>query len=220
MSAPIFAADTLSSQRLYACAGFYSGKLDGVWGPKTDAAADEWEDDFRARQERFGEHHPRTEACLRTVLPATQELLRMLLETAEAAEISVRVISGTRSYVEQDRLYAQGRTAPGPKVTNARGGQSLHNFGLAGDVGVFEAGAYLPESPLYGKLGLLFRERLDPIGEWGGDWRKPDRPHYQVRTGLLLSELRKRFEAGKLHLPVLAPPLFVAAEGDLSRSEA
>jgi peptidoglycan L-alanyl-D-glutamate endopeptidase CwlK len=205
MSAPIFAADVLSSQRLYSCAGFYAGKLDGVWGPKTDAAADAWEQDFRGRRDRFDEQHQRTEGALRTVLPAAQELLRRLLETAEAAGIGVRVISGTRSYLEQDRLYAQGRTLPGLRVTNAKGGQSLHNFGLAGDVGIFAAGAYLPESPLYGKLGLLFKERLGSIGEWGGDWSKPDRPHYQVRTGLGLAELRRRFERGTLRLPIVVP---------------
>lgn len=40
---------------------------------------------------------------------------------------------GERSYAESDALYAQGRTAPGRIVTNARGGQSAHNFGIAID---------------------------------------------------------------------------------------
>ena len=40
---------------------------------------------------------------------------------------------GTRTYEEQNALYAQGRTAPGKIVTNARGGQGAHNFGLATD---------------------------------------------------------------------------------------
>lgn len=40
---------------------------------------------------------------------------------------------GFRTVEEQDELYAQGRTKPGLKVTNARGGQSQHNFGLAID---------------------------------------------------------------------------------------
>lgn len=37
-----------------------------------------------------------------------------------------------RSNAEQDILYAQGRTAPGPRVTKARGGQSAHNYTLDG----------------------------------------------------------------------------------------
>jgi hypothetical protein len=40
---------------------------------------------------------------------------------------------GLRTFQEQDALYAQGRTAPGMIVTNARGGFSWHNFGLAAD---------------------------------------------------------------------------------------
>nr|WP_295770097.1 M15 family metallopeptidase [Rhodoferax sp.] len=41
-----------------------------------------------------------------------------------------------RSCAEQDALYAQGRTAPGNKVTNAKSGDSNHNFGIAFDIGV------------------------------------------------------------------------------------
>ena len=44
------------------------------------------------------------------------------------------VTQGRRTIAEQDRPYAQGRTSPGPKVTNAKGGSSPHNFGLAVDM--------------------------------------------------------------------------------------
>lgn len=40
---------------------------------------------------------------------------------------------GLRTVEEQDALYAQGRTTPGPKVTNAVGGQSPHQYGCACD---------------------------------------------------------------------------------------
>lgn len=40
---------------------------------------------------------------------------------------------GWDSYGKQMELWAQGRTRPGPIVTNAKGGQSAHNFGLAMD---------------------------------------------------------------------------------------
>jgi hypothetical protein len=39
-----------------------------------------------------------------------------------------------RSIAEQDALYAKGRTEPGEVVTQAKGGQSPHNHGLAVDV--------------------------------------------------------------------------------------
>ncbi|SVE43245.1 uncharacterized protein METZ01_LOCUS496099, partial [marine metagenome] len=43
------------------------------------------------------------------------------------------VVHTLRTYAEQDDLYEQGRTEPGKIVTNARGGKSWHNFGLAID---------------------------------------------------------------------------------------
>lgn len=39
-----------------------------------------------------------------------------------------------RTHEEQDSLFAQGRTKPGKIVTNAKGGQSIHNYGLAFDI--------------------------------------------------------------------------------------
>ena len=39
-----------------------------------------------------------------------------------------------RTFKEQDDLYAIGRTKPGAKVTNAKGGYSFHNYGLALDI--------------------------------------------------------------------------------------
>lgn len=41
--------------------------------------------------------------------------------------------SGDRTFEHQDRLYAQGRTLPGGIVTNARSGESPHNYGMATD---------------------------------------------------------------------------------------
>ena len=38
-----------------------------------------------------------------------------------------------RTNAEQDALYAQGRTKPGPVVTYAKAGESYHNYGLAID---------------------------------------------------------------------------------------
>ena len=38
-----------------------------------------------------------------------------------------------RTFAEQDELYAQGRTKPGKRITNAKGWQSLHNYGVAID---------------------------------------------------------------------------------------
>lgn len=116
--------------------------------------------------------------------------------------LDVRIISGTRTYVEQDALFRKGRFGnPGPKVTNARGGQSNHNFGLAWDIGLFEGGKYITAVKKYKELANLVMGVL-PNLEWGGNWQSfQDVPHYQHRAiADSVSEVRKLFEQGKAYL--------------------
>lgn len=112
-------------------------------------------------------------------------------------------ISGFRSYEEQAALYFQGRTSPGPRVTNARPGQSLHNFGLACDLvrdGVLDRRGlqpdYRPES--YEILGVCAAQ----VGlEWGGGWKLKDFPHVQFRgcdSPARLRAVKKAFDEGGL----------------------
>lgn len=146
---------------------------------------------------------PRSETNIATLLPEVHPYARSLVERAAALGITIRIISGTRSYAEQDALYAKGRSAPGPRVTNARGGYSNHNFGIAFDIGVFEGTAYRGESPKYKAVGAIGLE----LGlDWGGNWRSfRDEPHYQLRPpwaaelteSQMLAELRARKAAGK-----------------------
>lgn len=140
----------------------------------------------------------RTEKNIATLHPKAQAAARQFMAKAvpamKAAGIDVKIICGTRTYAEQDKLFAQGRTAPGRIVTKARGGFSNHNFGIAWDIGLFKGGAYLEESPYYRQLGSLG----ESVGlEWGGRWvSMPDEPHYQLRTGLTLAQLRERVAKG------------------------
>lgn len=144
----------------------------------------------------------RSEANIATLLPEVQPIARALVQKAATAGIQIKVISGTRSYEEQDALYAQGRTAPGLIVTKARAGYSNHNFGIAFDIGVFEGRRYLPESPKYKAVGAL---GIDLGLEWGGSWKSlTDEPHFQLRPEwardmnerTLLAGLREREAAG------------------------
>ena len=140
----------------------------------------------------------RSERNIATLHPRAQEKAREFMALAvplmAAQGAVVKVISGNRTYAEQDELYAQGRTKPGRKVTNARGGWSNHNWGTAFDVGIFKNGKYLDESPLYRSLGALALE-LDL--EWGGSWKFCDEPHFEVRTGLTMEEKRNRRAIGQ-----------------------
>jgi peptidoglycan L-alanyl-D-glutamate endopeptidase CwlK len=131
-----------------------------------------------------------------TLHPSLQPLATKLIETAVAQGITAKVISGLRSYQEQNELYAQGRTKPGKIVTKAKGGQSWHNFGTAFDIGIFsdDGKKYYGESPHYktcGKIG-------ESIGlEWGGAWKSfKDEPHFQLKLGLTISQLHNRKMSG------------------------
>lgn len=145
----------------------------------------------------------RSEKTIATLLPKVQPYARSLVQRAAGLGITLKVISGLRSYAEQDALYAQGRSAPGPKVTNARGGYSSHNFGIAFDVGVFEGSKYIPESPKYDAVAALGQE----LGlEWGGSWKSiVDKPHWQLRPGwaegmaesVMLAEMRASVKRGE-----------------------
>ncbi len=140
----------------------------------------------------------RTERNIATLLPKAQELARKFMEiavpTMQRSGCEVRIIGGTRTYAEQDAIYAEGRTKPGPIRTKARGGFSLHNFGIAFDVGIFKGKAYLGDSPLYAVLGAIGQK----VGlEWGGSWQFSDEPHFQVKTGLALAQMRERKASGQ-----------------------
>jgi peptidoglycan L-alanyl-D-glutamate endopeptidase CwlK len=96
----------------------------------------------------------------------------------QAVGLDVQVSSGRRSRVEQETLYAIGRTKPGKIVTNARFGESAHNFGLAVDVFVRvkdARGGYKADwSPsLYEKLWAAAQAAgLDAAGlAWAGNWK-------------------------------------------------
>ena len=149
----------------------------------------------------------RSEKNIATLLPDVQPIARALVQKAASNGIVIRIISGSRTYAEQDALYAKGRTAPGNRVTNARGGYSNHNFGIAFDIGVFSGNSYQPESPKYKAVGVL---GLDVGLEWGGNWTSiVDQPHFQLRpawaSGMtekdMLAELRDRVAAGKPVFP-------------------
>ena len=145
----------------------------------------------------------RSEKAISTLLPEVWPFARALVQRAAQGGIVIKVISGLRTYAEQDALYAQGRTKPGRIVTKARGGYSNHNFGIAFDIGVFEGAKYLPESPKYKAVGAL---GMDLGLEWGGNWKTiVDEPHFQLRPTWaadlaerdMLAELRTRHESGE-----------------------
>lgn len=214
MSKPFDKAEILFRQRLLKCCGFYAGKLDSDWGPKTEAAETAYQAAAAALITEFGEFDPRTENNIRTLHIRAQRAARQFMAAVAGGPHVIKIISGTRTYAEQDALYAKGRGlfSSEKKVTNARGGESNHNFGVAWDIGIFEnGGRYMngdkpQDGPAYAAIGQLVKDSatLGPILEWGGIWRTmPDPPHYQLKTAVTGKAIRKLFEAGTpYHLEV------------------
>jgi peptidoglycan LD-endopeptidase CwlK len=203
MSTRLFEDDVVFLQRLLKSAGFYTDTIDGIWGANTDRAVNAFEARFTEIADTLGVFDARSERGIRTLHPKAQKLARQSLKIIRDAGINARIISGTRTYAEQNVLFKQGRFGnPGKIVTKARGGQSNHNFGIAWDLGIFTAsGAYLEESPLYKKAGqTALAAGFDKL-EWGGNWTSiVDQPHYQHVTGMLISKVQEKFESGNPYI--------------------
>lgn len=197
MSVKLFPDDILFLQRILASSGFYKGPLNGKWSAAVDAA----EEAFFAEGERikgqFGAFDPRSEGNITTLVPAAQIKARQFLAAVANQPLTYRIISGTRTYAEQDALEKKR-----PRVTKAKGGQSNHNFGIAWDVGIFQDGKYFTgdtpkEDKAYVALGALIKANVPGV-EWGGDWSTfVDKPHYQLKTGKSVTEIRTLLEKGK-----------------------
>lgn len=197
----IFKDDPLFFQRLAKSAGLYTGLLDGDWGTLTQAAADAWDKLAKGHATTYGTFDPRTEENISTLVPKAQRAARMFLVAAKPFKFQVKILSGTRTYAEQTKLYNQGRTAPGNRVTNAKAGSSNHNFGIAFDVGIFDGKTYFTGStPANSKPYVDLRnltKKAVPELDWGGDWKSiKDQPHYELRTGMSTSQVRAALEKG------------------------
>ena len=119
-----------------------------------------------------------------------RELIRRM---SEEHGFFVGVSSTYRDRAFQDHLFAQGRTRPGNIVTNARGGQSIHNhmsprMSLAFDIFLNIRGQEWSNPNFFATAGRIW---VEMGGEWGGNWLSfPDRPHFQYTGGLSLASLQ------------------------------
>lgn len=125
--------------------------------------------------------------------PVVEHFRDQLVAIMAAFGKEVIVTDAYRSIEEQDALYAIGRTKPGTIVTNAKGGDSFHNWRCAFDVAFVKNGKpSWDESHPWEVLGTVGKV----LGlEWGGDWTGlVDRPHFQYTAGYTLAD----FKAGRV----------------------
>ena len=146
------------------------------------------------------EIHDQNETKINKLHPQFQDKVRKFIKKVyEQHQIKLRIVQGYRTYREQDELYAKGRTMPGSKVTNAKGGQSNHNFGLAIDVfPIWQDGRIHMEDDAENirLLKLIAHVGIEEGLAWGGNWRKfKDYPHFELKVGKNMAQLRAAVKA-------------------------
>mgnify|MGYP007100044882 FL=1 len=164
----------------------------------------------RITLERISTLHPKIR---QRVLDAYTHINNKLLGKG----VRLRFAYTTRTNEEQNELYAQGRTklfdSKGKrlgKVTNAKGGESIHNYHLAWDIvllldkngdGVFEEASWntVLDFDKDGKADWMeCVEYFKSIGaKWGGDFQSiVDKPHFEMTFGHSWRTLKQMFDNG------------------------
>jgi peptidoglycan L-alanyl-D-glutamate endopeptidase CwlK len=128
-------------------------------------------------------------ANLNLLKPKVKTLALELQKRAKEAGVDIIFTCTARTRAAQDKLYAKGRTLPGKIVTRAKGGESMHNYGVAFDIcPVVNKKAVWNDVELFNKIGKIGMA----IGlEWGGTWKKfIDKPHFQYTAGYGLEDFK------------------------------
>jgi peptidoglycan L-alanyl-D-glutamate endopeptidase CwlK len=203
MSYQLFKQDITFYQRFLKAGGFYHGAIDGRWGPVTNQSDADFTAETNSLAEKYGTFDPVSETNIASLLPKAQIEARKFLQIAKDNHTDVRILSGTRTYGEQNALYAHGRRGNNlPIVTKARGGQSNHNFGIAWDIGLFDnRGNYISKDGGYKAFAAIVLPLMNTI-EWGGNWISfKDYPHYQLKPVTeKVSAIRELFEDGEVYV--------------------
>jgi peptidoglycan L-alanyl-D-glutamate endopeptidase CwlK len=124
--------------------------------------------------------------------PKVASLCSTFIEACKQEGIDILITSTYRDEESQQVLYNQGRTTPGKKVTNAKPGQSFHNWKVAFDFVPLVAGkAQWNDISLFKRCGEIAKSHGL---EWAGDWVSfKEYAHCQYTSGLSL----KDFQEGK-----------------------
>ena len=140
---------------------------------------------------------PSSEKRLQQLHPALASAVRAIIADLAAQGMVVEVVQGLRTFAEQDDLYAKGRTKPGAIVTQARGGESNHNFGLAVDLCPFTKDKPDWNAPM-GVWAAIGASAAARGLEWGGQWKKfLDKPHVQL-PAMTVKECARCYQSGGL----------------------
>ena len=126
---------------------------------------------------------------LKDLDPYVAGLAKQFIAACKKQGIDLLVTSTYRDNESQNALYAQGRTKAGRIVTNAKAGQSFHNYRLAFDVvPIVNGKPQWNDFRTFQKIGAIGKS----IGlDWAGDWRTfKELAHFQWTGGLSLAQLK------------------------------
>ncbi|WP_310027977.1 M15 family metallopeptidase [Flavobacterium arsenatis] len=137
--------------------------------------------------------------------PSVREEVTQIIAQCDKAltgKAKIRITQGLRNNAEQDAMYAQGRTAPGKKITNAKGGQSIHNYGFAVDICLIIEGKTASWDTKKDWDNDKIADWYECVKifalygwEWGGNWKTfKDMPHFEkgnFNSWRKLSKLKK-----------------------------
>ncbi len=148
-------------------------------------------------QERIKKLHP-------TVRDEVEKII-CECNNALTGNARIRISQGLRTFKEQDDLYAQGRTTKGKKVTNAKGGQSIHNFSLAVDIVLIIDGKTASWDINKDFDGDNVSDWMECVAifkkhgwNWGGDWITfKDYPHFEKTFGNTAKQLNYKLNNGE-----------------------
>ena len=181
-------------------------KADGIAGPKTWNKLAKYEqsspnskdsthngDKSWIDKKTWDEHTDNKISTLHPLVRAT--IIQFIISAEKELGKRLRITSALRTVKKQNKLFAQGRTRPGKIVTNAKGGKSYHNFGLAVDIVEIKNKKALWNNPDWDKIAELGKS----LGlEWGGDWVSfTDKPHFQLSFGKSTAKLFSLYKKGK-----------------------
>lgn len=122
------------------------------------------------------------------LLPVVKAKAEAFIAACHAHGIDILVTSTYRDFESQTALYNQGRTTKGNIVTNAKAGQSFHNFKCALDFAPLKNGKIdWNDTATFTKCG----EIAETVGlEWAGRWKSfKELAHVQYTGGLTLAQL-------------------------------
>ena len=111
--------------------------------------------------------------------PELREICDTFVTECKKQGLIVGISETFRTKAEQDALYAQGRTAPGSIVTNAKYPYSAHCWGVAFDIYRNDGkGAYNDTDGWFARCGAVGKK----LGLfWGGDFKSfTDKPHFEL----------------------------------------